>query len=137
MDIGDARRFIADHHTAVLATRRSDGSPQMSPVAVGLDTEGRVTISSREKAYKVRNLRRDPRVSICVLPNGFWGDRWIQIDGTAEVVSMPDAMELLVDYYRSISGEHPDWDEYRAAMAEQQRVLVRVTIDRAGPDRAA
>jgi PPOX class probable F420-dependent enzyme len=137
MDINDARDFVRKHHQAVLATRRKDGRPQLSPVSVTLDPEGRVTISSREHAYKVRNLRRDPHVSLCVLPDGFYGGPWVQIDGTAEVVSQPEALDLLVEYYRSISGEHPDWDEYREAMVQQERVLVRITIERAGPDRAA
>ena len=137
MDPAEARDIVRTQHNAVLATRRSDGRPQLSPVNVGLDPEGRVTISSRERAYKVRNIRRDPRVSICVLPPKFFGGRWIQIDGTADVLSLPEAMEPLVEYYRGISGEHPDWDDYRAAMTRDERVLVRVTIERAGPDRAA
>ncbi|MFP5320096.1 MAG: PPOX class F420-dependent oxidoreductase [Acidimicrobiia bacterium] len=137
MDPAEARDIVRTQHNAVLATRRHDGRPQLSPVNVGLDPEGRVTISSRERAYKVRNIRRDPRVSVCVLPPNFFGGRWIQIDGTADVLSLPDALEPLVEYYRGISGEHPDWDDYRAAMVRDERVLVRVTIERAGPDRAA
>jgi PPOX class probable F420-dependent enzyme len=135
VDLDKAREFIRTHHSAVLATRRQSGGIQMSPVSVGVDGEGRVVISSREHAYKVRNMRRDPRVSMCVLSREFFGD-WIQVDGTAEIVSLPEAMELLVDYYRGISGEHPDWDDYRRAMEQQERVLVRVTMERAGPDRA-
>jgi PPOX class probable F420-dependent enzyme len=92
-------------------------------------------VSTREAAMKVANLRRDPRVSLCVLNDGFFGD-WIQVDGTATIVSLPEAMELLVEYYRSLSGEHPDWDEYRAAMERDRRVLVRIDIERAGPDRS-
>ena len=134
MDIEKARDFIRNHHQAVMATFRSDGRPQLSPLTVSVDGEGRAVISSRERAYKVRNLRRDPRVSVCVTGEG-WD--WIQIDGTADVLSLPDALEPLVDYYRSVSGEHPDWDEYRQAMVDQQRVLIRITIERAGPDRAA
>ena len=135
MDLAEARQFLTEHHRAVLATTRSDGRPQLSPVSVGVDAEGRAIVSSREAAYKVRNLRRDPKVSLCVLPDSFYGGRWIQVDGTAEVVSLPEAMELLVDYYRRLSGEHPNWDEYRAAMEEQGRVLVRIQLERAGPDR--
>lgn len=134
MDLEEARQFVRDHHQAVLATRRSDGRPQLSPITVGVDAEGRLVISSRETAFKVRNLRRDPQASLCVLSDSFLG-RWVQVDGTAEIVSLPEAMEPLVDYYRSLSGEHPDWDEYRQAMSEQRRVLVRITIERAGPDR--
>jgi PPOX class probable F420-dependent enzyme len=94
-----------------------------------------VVLSTRETAYKTRNLRRDPSATLCVFNDGFFGD-WIQVDGTAEIISLPDAMEGLVDYYRRISGEHPDWDDYRRAMEEQRRVLIRLTIDRAGPIRA-
>ena len=134
MDIDEARRVIAENQQAVFSARRADGGPQMSPIVVGLREDGRIAISSRETAYKVRMVRRDPRVSICVLSKGFYG-RWIQVDGTADILSLPDAMEPLVEYYRSTAGEHPDWDEYRRAMAEQQRVLILVTIERAGPDR--
>jgi PPOX class probable F420-dependent enzyme len=134
MDLDEARQFLGDHHHAVLATHRSEGGLQLSPVTVGIDPEGRVVISSRETAYKVRNLRRDPRASVCVLSDGFFG-QWIQVDGTAEVVSLPEAMELLVEYYRRISGEHPDWDDYRQAMERERRVLVRIQMERAGPDR--
>lgn len=133
MDLDEARSFLREHHRGVLATPRRDGRPQMSIVSVGVDGDGRAIISSRETAYKVRNLRRDPRVSVCVASDDFW--KWIQIDGTASILSLPDAMEPLVDYYRSISGEHPDWDDYRRAMEQQQRVLIRVDIERAGPDR--
>jgi PPOX class probable F420-dependent enzyme len=135
VDLDEARAVIAQQHHAVLATLRSDGTPQMSPVVVGLDEAGRLTISTRQTAYKLRNIRRDPRVWLCVLPDSFFGN-WVQIEGVADIVELPDAMEPLVAYYRSLSGEHPDWDEYRAAMAEQQRVLVRVSPVRAGPDRS-
>ena len=132
MELDEARAFLRENHRAVLATRRMDGRPQMSPIAVALDDEGRVAISTRETAYKVRNMRRDPRVSLCVTSEGY---EWIQIDGTATIVSLPDAMEPLVDHYRSIAGEHPDWDDYRRAMRDQKRVIVRVDIEHAGPDR--
>ena len=134
MDLDAARQFVNEHHHAVLATTRSDGRPQLSPVTVGVDAEGRVLISSRETAYKVRNLRRDPKASLCVLSDGFFG-QWIQIEGTAEIVSLPEAMDLLVDYYRLVAGEHPDWDDYRRAMEDQRRVMVRIHVERAGPDR--
>jgi PPOX class probable F420-dependent enzyme len=133
MDLGTAREFLRAHHRAVLATSRADGRPQLSPVTATVDDEGRVLISTREAAVKTRNLRRDPRASLCVLSDGFFGD-WIQADGTAEIVPLPDAMEILVSYYRSVAGEHPDWDDYRAAMERDRRVVVRITLTRAGPD---
>ncbi len=134
MDLATAQQFLTAHHRAVLATRRRDGRPQLSPVSVGIDDAGRAIVSSRETAYKTRNLRRDPRGSLCVFMEEFYGP-WVQIDGTAEVLSLPDAMEPLVDYYRRIAGEHSDWEDYRRAMERDRRVLLRIRIDSAGPDR--
>ncbi|MBO0870603.1 MAG: PPOX class F420-dependent oxidoreductase [Micromonosporaceae bacterium] len=134
METQRALEFIAANNRAVLGTYHRDGRMQLSPVTVGVDQAGRLVISTRETAYKVRNLRRDPRAVLCVLTDRFFGD-WLQIEGEAEVLALPDAMQPLVDYYRGISGEHPDWDEYRAAMVRERRVLVRVTVTRAGPDR--
>ena len=119
----------------MLATTRKDGTPQMSPVVAAVDADGRVVVSSRETAYKVKNLRRDPRAWLCVLPDAFYGE-WVQVEGEVDILSLPEAMEPLVEYYRSIAGEHPDWDEYRAAMQSEQRCLIRVSLTRAGPDRA-
>ena len=132
MDIDSAREFVRTHHRAVLATRTPSGI-QQSPVLVGVDDEGRLTVSSRETAFKTKNLRRDPWVQVCVLNDGFFGD-WIYVEGEVEVVSLPEAMEPLVEYYRGISGE-TDWDEYRAGMERERRVIVRITPTRAGPDR--
>jgi PPOX class probable F420-dependent enzyme len=134
MDIAQAQQFLHEHENAVLATWRRDGRLQMSPVTVGLDAVGRAIISSRETAYKVRNLRRDPRAALCVFVEEFTGP-WMQIEGTAEVVTLPEAMEPLVDYYRRLAGEHPDWDDYRRAMTADRRALIRITIEHAGPDR--
>jgi len=135
VDLDDAREVIRTQHHAVLATVRNDGTPQMSPILAALDDDGRVLVSTRETAVKVRNLRRDARLWLCVLPDGFFG-RWVQVEGHAEIVSLPDAMDGLVDYYRRVAGEHENWDEYRSAMQGERRVLLRVTMDRAGPDRA-
>jgi PPOX class probable F420-dependent enzyme len=128
----DAREFVASNHRAVLITRRSGGGLQTSPVLVGVDGEGKLVISTREGAYKTRNLRRDPTAVLCVVADSFFG-RWMRIEGTAEVVPLPAAMEGLVDYYRGISGEHPDWDDYRRAMQQQRRVLLRISVDDVGP----
>jgi PPOX class probable F420-dependent enzyme len=134
VDLAKAHQFLSANECAVLATRRRDGGMQMSPVTVGVDAEGRAIISSRETAYKVKNLQRDPWASLCVFVDEFTGP-WVQVEGTAEVVHLPEAMELLVDYYRRLAGEHPDWDDYRRAMERDHRVLIRLTIERAGPDR--
>jgi PPOX class probable F420-dependent enzyme len=135
MELDEAREVIREQHRAVLATIRGDGTPQMSPVLVAVDDEGRVLVSTREAALKVRNLRRDPRLWLCVLPDGFFG-HWVQVEGRAEIVSLPGAMDGLVDYYRRLSGEHENWDDYREAMQRERRVLLRVELLRAGPDRA-
>ena len=123
MDAAAARDFVAQHHQAVLATRRRDGSPQMSPIAVAVNPQGELTVSSRETAIKVRNLRRDPRYDLVVF----------SIRGTVEVVSLPEALPGLVQYFRDVSGEHSDWDEYRAAMVLEQRVLLQLSIEDVGP----
>jgi PPOX class probable F420-dependent enzyme len=132
MDVAAALRFASENHRAVLATRRRDGSTQLSPVVCATDGDT-IVISSRETAIKVKNLRRDAAASICVMNDGFYGP-WVQVDGPAEVVSLPDAMEGLVAYYRQVSGEHPDWDDYRAAMERERRVVVRIRPERAGPN---
>lgn len=132
MTIEEAIAFAGRNHRAILATVRTDGLPQLSPVLVGVDAEKRVIISTREAAVKTQNLRRDPRASLAVFSDRFFGE-WAQLEGTADVVSQPDALELLVDYYRRTAGEHPDWEEYRQAMREQRRVLIRITVTRAGP----
>ena len=133
MDTAAALDFLRANHRAVMATTKNDGSTQMSPITVGVDAEGRVVVSSRETAYKVRHLRALPYAAVCAFTDGFFGD-WIQVEGPVEVVSLPEAMEPLVDYYRSISGEHPDWDDYRAAMERDKRVILRMTVERAGPN---
>lgn len=133
MDLEQAREFLRANHRAVLATVRADGRPQLSPVTCGVDDAGLVIISTRETAIKTRNLRRNPAASLCVFTDGFFG-QWVQVDGTAEIISLPAAMDLLVGYYRSISGEHPDWADYREAMIRERRCVARITITRAGPD---
>ncbi len=124
--------FLATRHRAVLVTTRRDGSPQLSPVTCGVDAEGRLVISTYPARAKVANIRREPAVSACVLSDE-WDDPWVQLDGRAEVLDLPEALDGLVDYFRCISGEHPDWDEYREAMTRQGKCLIRVTIDRWGP----
>ncbi|MEO5708825.1 MAG: PPOX class F420-dependent oxidoreductase [Nocardioidaceae bacterium] len=124
--------FVRARHKGTLVTHRRDGSPQMSPVACGLDDQGRVVVSTYPQRAKAANARRDPRVSIMIHSDD-WDGPYVQLDGTAEVIDMPDAVEPLVDYFRCISGEHPDWDEYRDAMRQQDKSLIRITVERWGP----
>ena len=124
--------FCRTRHRVVLVTTRSDGSAQASPVTCGVDGEGRFVISTYPERAKTSNARRNPRVSLLVLSDD-WDGEWVQVDGDAEVLDMPDALEPLVEYYRSIAGEHPDWDEYRQAMRVQDKSLIRVTPRRWGP----
>ncbi|MBV8950161.1 MAG: PPOX class F420-dependent oxidoreductase [Actinobacteria bacterium] len=135
MDVAEALEFARANHNAVLATLRRDGRPQLSPVTVGVDAGGMLVISTRETAMKTRNLERDPWCSLCVLSPRFYGP-FVQVEGRAEIVRLPQAMEGLVAYYRNISGEHPDWADYRAAMERERRVLVRVRPERVGPNRS-
>ena len=134
MDLDEARAFIQENHRGVLATRRADDGIQQSPVLVNVDAQGRAIISSREPAYKVRNLRRDPRAQVCVFNDRFFG-AWLFVEGVAEVLSLPDAMEPLIDYYKRFPDDNPDWDDYRARMERERRVLIRIELERAGPDR--
>jgi PPOX class probable F420-dependent enzyme len=132
VDRDELLAFLRPRHRAVLMTRKGDGSPQLSPVTFGVDAAGRVVVSTYPQRAKVVNARRAPAVSLCVLSDE-WDGPWVQLDGVAEVLDLPEALEPLVEYFRSISGEHPDWDEYRAAMARQGKALLRVTVERWGP----
>jgi PPOX class probable F420-dependent enzyme len=129
----EAIEVIRSQHHAVLATTRGDGGVQMSPVAVGVDDDGTLLISTRETAIKAKNLRRRPYASVCVIPDTFFGGQWVQAEGPVQIESMPEALDALVRYYRSVAGEHPDWDDYGAAMAREQRCVIRITVERAGP----
>jgi len=126
--------FVRTRHHLVLVTRRRDGSPQVSPVTGGVDADGRIVVSTYPDRAKAVNLRRDPAASVLVISDE-WDDAWVQVDGTAEVLDMPsqEAEDGLVEYFRCISGEHPDWDEYRRAMRTQGKSLLRITVDRWGP----
>ena len=134
MDLERARDFVRDNHRGVLATRRSDGGIQQSPVIAAVDDDGRVVISSRETAYKVRNLRRHAAAQLCVFTDRFFG-HWVFVEGQTQVVSLPEAMDPLIDYYKRFPGPNPDWDDYRARMKREKRVLLRIVPERAGPDR--
>jgi PPOX class probable F420-dependent enzyme len=124
--------FLRPRHRALLVTARADGRPQVSPVACGVDDVGRIVVSTYPQRAKSRNARRDERVTVCVLSDD-WDGPYVQVDGRAEVLDLPEALEPLVEYYRCIAGEHPDWDEYREAMRTQDKSLIRITVDRWGP----
>lgn len=132
VDRSELLAFVRPRHNGILATTRRDGRPQMSPVTVGVDDAGRLVISSYPERAKALNIRANPAASVCILSDDFGGE-WVQIDGRAEVLDLPEALEPLVEYFRNISGEHPDWDEYRQAMLDQGKVLLRITMDRWGP----
>jgi PPOX class probable F420-dependent enzyme len=134
VDLDEARAFLSENHRGVLATRRGGGRIQQSPVLVNVDGEGRAIISSRETAYKVRNLRRDPWAQACVFTDSFVG-QWLFVEGSAQVLSLPEAMDPLIDYYKRFPDENPDWDDYRARMERERRVLIQIELDLAGPDR--
>lgn len=128
-----AKDFIKNHHLGVLATRRKNGDLQMSPVTCGLDSTGRAVISSRETAYKVNNLRRDPRAALCAFSKDFHGAGWVQVSGKAEIVSLPEALDTLVYLQRQVYGEHKSWPEFHERMAREKRVIIRIAIETVGP----
>jgi PPOX class probable F420-dependent enzyme len=125
--------FVRPNHQAILITTRRDGRPQASPVTCGLDAEGRIVIATYPERAKTANVRRDPRVSVVVMTGRLGHEGWIQVDGEGEVLDLPEALEPLVEYFRVISGEHSDWDEYRQAMQDQGKSLIRLTPTRWSP----
>lgn len=133
MNPSEALEFLRANHRSVLMVHRSGGQVAPSPVVHGVDDRGQVVISSRQTAYKVRNLKRDPRATLCGFTDGFFGP-WVTVSGPAEIIPLPDAMDGLVDLYRQVAGEHPDWDDFRAAMEREQRVLIAIRPETAGPD---
>ena len=133
VEIERAKEFLQEHHWGILATRRKNGNLQMSPVTVGLDSVGRAIISSRETAYKVNNLRRDPRAALCAITSSFHGEGWVQINGAAEIISRPDALDILTYLQRQAYGEHKSWPEFHERMARERRVIIRINIESVGP----
>ncbi|MFJ9636800.1 PPOX class F420-dependent oxidoreductase [Streptomyces sp. NPDC101178] len=132
VDLDELLAFVRPRHRAVLLTTRADGRPQGSPLTCGVDDAGRIVMSTYPQRAKTRNAKRDERVSVIVLSDE-WDGPWVQVDGVAEVLDVPESVEPLVEYFRNISGEHPDWDEYRAAMVKQGKSIIRVTPERWGP----
>jgi PPOX class probable F420-dependent enzyme len=133
IEIDHAKQFLIKNHWGILATRRKNGQLQMSPVTVGLDGDGRAVISSRETAYKVNNLRRDPRAALCAITSSFHGEGWVQINGSAKVISLPDALDTLMYLHRQAYGEHKSWPEFQERMVREKRVIIRIDIESVGP----
>ena len=124
--------FLRPRHHMILLTWRRDGGVQGSPVTAGVDDDGRIVVATYPERAKAANVARRPQASVIVLSEEFNGP-WVQVDGDAELITLPDAVEPLVDYFRAISGEHPDWAEYRQAMVDQGKALIRITPTRWGP----
>lgn len=133
MEVDRAKQFLTRHHWGILATRRKNDQLQMSPVTVGLDSEGRAVISSRETAYKVKNLRRDPRAALCAITPTFHGEGWAQVTGTAEILSLPQALDTLVYLQRQVYGEPKSWTDFHERMIREKRVIIRISIESVGP----
>jgi PPOX class probable F420-dependent enzyme len=133
MEMDPAKEFLKKNHWGVLATRRKDGQLQMSPITVGLDSQGHAIISSRETAYKVNNLRRDPRAAVCAFTNSFHGGGWVQVNGSAKIISLPQALDTLVYLQRQAYGEHKSWAEFCERMMREKRVIICITIENVGP----
>ena len=133
MDIATAQKFLRDNHRACIAVRQKDGWPQMTLVTPAIDAEGRVIITSRGTTYKIKHLRRDPRVSMLIFGEQYSGSKFVQIHGTADLIELPKAMDILIYWYKQVRGEHKNWDEYKKQMQDEKRTIIRVTIEKVGP----
>jgi len=133
MEISDARKFMRENHRACIAVRQKDGWPQMTFVTPGIDPQGRAIITSRGTTYKIKHIRRDPRVSMLIFGEQYSGSKFVQIRGTAEIIELPEAMDTLIFWYKQVRGEHKNWDDYRKQMHDEKRVIIRVNIEKAGP----
>ena len=133
MNIATAQKFLRDNHRACIAVRQKDGWPQMTLVTPAIDAEGRVIITSRGTTYKIKHLRRDPRVSMLIFGEQYSGSKFVQIHGTAELIELPKAMDILIYWYKQVRGEHKNWDDYKKQMQDEKRTIIRVTIEKVGP----
>lgn len=133
MEIAEAKKFLRDNHHGVLVARKRDGSLQMTLVSPVIDAEGKVIITARDTTYKVKNIKRDPRVSLLVYGDQFHGSNYIQIDGKAEVLPLPQAMDIVLDWHRQIRGEPKSWEEIREKTLSEGRIAIKVTIEKVGP----
>ncbi len=133
MEIAEAQEFLKHNHHGVLVARKRDGSLQMTLVSPVIGAEGKVIITARDTTYKVNNIKRNPQVSLLVYGEKFNGSNYIQIDGKAEVIAHPQAMDIVLDWHRQIRGEPANWDDIRKKTLAEGRIAIRVTIDKVGP----
>ncbi len=133
MEISEAREFLKNHHRGCLVTRKKNGSLQMTLVSPGLDVGGGAIITARDRTYKIKNIKRNPQISLLVFGDEFHGSNYIQIDGKAEIVPHPEAMDIVLNWYRQIHGEPKSWQEVREKILAEGRVAIRVTIEKVGP----
>lgn len=133
MDIADAQNFLKKNHRACIAVRQKDGWPQMTLVTPGIDAQGRIIITSRGSTYKIKHIRRDPRVSMLIFGEQYSGSKFVQVHGTAEIIEQPEALDTLVYWYKQARGEHKNWEEYKKQMADEKRVILRIAIEKVGP----
>ena len=132
MEVAEVLDFLRKNHRGCIAVRQRDGRPQMTFVSPGIDPDGRVIITSRGTTYKVKHIRRDPRVSLLIFGEQYSGSKFVQLHGSAEIIEQPEAMDLLVYWYKQVRGEHKNWDEYRETMRKQQRVIIRFNTEKVG-----
>ena len=133
MEIVDAQKFLQQNHRACIAVRQKDGWPQMTFVSPGIDPQGRVIITSRGTTYKIKHLRREPRVSMLIFGEQYSGSKFVQIHGTAEIIEQPAAMDMLIYWYKQVRGEHTNWAAAPTRMGDEKRVIIRVSIEKVGP----
>ena len=133
MEISYAKGFLKNNHHGCLVTRKKDGSLQMTLVSPVLGADGNVIITARDTTYKVKNIKRNPQVSLLVYGDTFHGSNYIQIDGKAEVIPHPAAMDIVLDWHRKIRGEPASWDEIRQKTLAEGRIVIRVNIEKVGP----
>jgi PPOX class probable F420-dependent enzyme len=133
MELSDARKFVKEHHHGVLVARKKDGSLQITLVSPVVDAVGNVILTARDSTYKVKNIKRDPRISLLVFGEQFHGSNYIQIDGKAEVIEHPQAMDLVLDWHRQIRGLPEDWDALKKKTLSEGRIAIRITIEKVGP----
>lgn len=133
MEITEAQEFLKDNHHGVLVARKKDGSLQMTLVSPVIGRAGKVVITARDTTFKVKNIRRNPQVSLLVYGDKFNGSNYIQIDGQAEVIPHPEAMEIVLDWHRQIRGEPSNWEEVRRKTLAEGRIAILVTINKVGP----